>query len=143
MKINFTKKQFKTLLDLAYLGEWTANSIRAHDERFADYEELFQYICTYAKDMGYDDLVPYDQELNAYFPSKDYENQLHPIIDANDDYVFWENLSGHLAKRDLDREGGTFDTLDDRFLRLCEIEERYTKEFEENGLDNVMIKEEN
>ncbi|WP_262174215.1 hypothetical protein [Saccharococcus sp. Marseille-Q5394] len=143
MKINFTKKQFKTLLDLAYLGEWTANSIRPDDERFADYDELFQYICLHAKDMGYDDLVPYDRELNAYYPSKEYEEQLHPIIDDNDDYVFWEKLSGNLAKRDLDQEGGTFDTLDDRFLRLLEIEERYEKEFEENGLANLVIKEDN
>lgn len=139
MKINFTKKQFKTLLDLAYLGEWTANSIRPDDERFADYDELFQYICSFAKDMGCEDLVPYDRELNAYFPSQEYENQLHPIIDDNEEYIFWEKLSGHLAKRDLDREGGTFDTLDDRFRRLLEIEERYEKEFEENGLSNLRI----
>ncbi|WP_432357047.1 hypothetical protein [Sporosarcina sp. UB5] len=141
MKINFTKKQFKTLLDLAYLGEWMANSTRSDDDRFVDYEELFQYICSFAKDMGYEDLVPYDRELNAYFPTQEYETQLHPIIDNNDDYVFWEKLTANLAKRDLDREGAMYNTLDDRFRRLCEIEEQYEREFEENGLANLIIAE--
>ncbi|WP_252502052.1 hypothetical protein [Sporosarcina sp. Marseille-Q4943] len=141
MNINFTKKQFKTLLDLAFLGEWTANSARSHDDRFVDYEELFQYICSHAKDMGYEDLVPYERELNGFYPSQEFENQLHPIIDDNEEHVFWEKLSGYLAKRDLDQEGIAYDTLDDRFRRLCEIEDRYEREFEENGLANVIIKD--
>lgn len=143
MKINFTKKQFKTLLDLVYLGEWLANSTRSHDDRFADYDELVQYIYSFAKEMGCEDLVTYDREINGFYPSNEYEEQLQPIIDNNDDYVFWEKLTANLAKRDLDREGGTFNSLDDRFRRLCEIEEKYEIEFEENGLANVVIKEDN
>ncbi|MCM3744078.1 hypothetical protein M3193_07970 [Sporosarcina luteola] len=141
MNINFTEKQFKALLDLAFLGEWMANSTRSHDDRFADYDELFQYICSHAKDMGCADIVPYDHEVNGYYPTQEYEEQLHAIIDDNDDHVFWEKLSANLAKRDLDREGGTFESLDDRFRRLLEIEEKYETEFEDNGLANVVIKE--
>ena len=56
MKINFTKKQYKQLLDLVYLGEWTANSSKEADERNEEYSALFRYICSFAKEFGLDEL---------------------------------------------------------------------------------------
>ena len=39
MKLELTKKQFRRLLDMAYIGNWILNSARGED-RFKDYDEV-------------------------------------------------------------------------------------------------------
>ena len=39
MQIELTKKEFRRLLDLVYIGNWVLNSIRG-DDRFADYDQV-------------------------------------------------------------------------------------------------------
>ena len=39
MKLELSKKQFRRLLDLVYIGNWILNSTRGQ-ERFADYDEV-------------------------------------------------------------------------------------------------------
>ncbi|MCM3756332.1 hypothetical protein M3197_02415 [Sporosarcina aquimarina] len=140
MKINFTKKQYKHLLDLVYLGEWTANSAKDYDERDSEYDAFFQYICSFAKDFGVQDLVPFDKEMDAHFPTQEYEQRLQPIIDENDNEVFWQELSSRLAKRDLAKEGKTYATQDEAMMKYFEVEGEYEKEFEENGLSNLELR---
>ncbi|AXH99121.1 hypothetical protein DV702_04845 [Sporosarcina sp. PTS2304] len=141
MKINFTKKQFKHLLDLVHLGEWTANSSRNPEQLIKEYEELYQYINSFAKDFGYDDIITFERDHNEYYPTQAYENQLQPIIDVNDNDVFWNELSSRLAERDLANEAVVPRDKDERFKRLLEIEERYEEEFEENGLARLVVRE--
>lgn len=143
MKINFTKKQYKQLLDLVYLGEWTANSSKAGDETNKDYEEMYQYILSFAKSYGYDDLITYEKILDGYFPTNEYEESLQPIIDENDNDVFWNELTGRLAKRDLAKKGEKFQSHDDLLKHLFQIEKTYEIEFEKNGVDNLVIKKNN
>lgn len=140
MKINFTKKQFKHLLDLVHLGEWTANSSRESDTLIKEYEELFQYINSLAKDFGYEEIIQFDKKLNDYFPTQAYENELQPIIGLNDNEVFWNELSGRLATRDLANEKVVPRDADEQFKRLLEIEQLYEEEFEEHGLSRLILK---
>ncbi|MGG0645272.1 hypothetical protein ABE021_15210 [Sporosarcina gallistercoris] len=140
MKINFTKKQYKQLLDLVYLGEWTANSSKDSDERYTEYDALFEYVCSFAKDFGVENLVPFDKGLDAHFPTQEYEQQLQPIIDDNDNEVFWQELSSRLAKRDLVKEGKTYATQDETMLKFFEVQGEYEKEFEDNGLSNLELR---
>lgn len=39
MQIELKKKEFRRLLDLAYIGNWILNSIRGED-RFRDYDRV-------------------------------------------------------------------------------------------------------
>ena len=39
MKLELTTKQFRRLLDMAYIGNWILNSTRG-DDRFKDYDEV-------------------------------------------------------------------------------------------------------
>ena len=39
MKLELTKKQYRRLLDLAYIGNWILNSTRGED-RIRDYDEV-------------------------------------------------------------------------------------------------------
>lgn len=140
MKINFTKKQFKHLLDLVHLGEWTANSSRESDTLIKEYEELYQYINSLAKDFGYEEIIQFDKKLNDYFPTQAYENELQPIIEVNDNEVFWNELSSRLATRDLANEKVVPRDADEQFKRLLEIEQRYEEEFVEHGLSRFILK---
>ena len=38
MNLELSKKQFRRLLDLVYIGNWILNSTRG-DQRFADYDQ--------------------------------------------------------------------------------------------------------
>lgn len=140
MKINFTKKQFKHLLDLVHLGEWTANSSRESDTLIKEYEELYQYINSLAKDFGYEEIIEFDKKLNEYFPTQAYENELQPIIEVNDNEVFWNELSSRIATRDLANERVVPRDADEQFKRLLDIEQRYEEEFEEHGLSRLILK---
>ena len=42
MQIELTKKQYRRLLDLVYIGNWVLNSTRGTD-RFSDYEAIGEY----------------------------------------------------------------------------------------------------
>ena len=39
MKLELTTKQFRRLLDMAYIGNWILNSTRG-DDRFKDYDDV-------------------------------------------------------------------------------------------------------
>ncbi len=111
------------------------------DERNVEYDDLFQYISSFAKDFGFDDTINYDNELNGYYPTLDFEEQLQPLITHNDNEVFWSELSGRLAKRDLVEMTETFQTKEAYLKKMFETVERYETEFEKNGLTNLVIKE--
>ncbi|WP_096185653.1 hypothetical protein [Evansella halocellulosilytica] len=141
MKINFTKKQYKQLLNIAFLGNWTANSTRLPDEIHEEYHDIYQYICSFAKNFGYDNVITYDKKFDQYFPTLEFEEPLQPIIDENDDRVFWEELSNRLAKRDIAMTGEEFQTNDDYIEKLFKAKEKYEIEFGQNGIENLVIKE--
>lgn len=140
MKVNFTKKQYKTLLDLVYMGEWTVNSSSTYEDRNKASEEMFQYICSFAKAFGYENLVQFDQEFQTYFPTQDYEDEMHQVIKSNDEIVFWDMLANELAKRDANQERNIPFEDDARVKRFFELENRYEEEFIEYGVANLFLK---
>ncbi len=141
MKINFTKQQYKHLVELLYLGEWTANSSKVQGERNNDYDALYQYVCSFAKQFGLDDDITYDKSLDGYYPTLQFEENLQPIINHNDNEVFWNELSIRLAKRDLAKLNEDLPTSDAYVERLFQIEEKYEDEFAKHGIENLVIKE--
>ncbi len=145
MKIELTNKQYRDLIELLFLGNWLANASRTGaegDERLEKYEEINNYILSYAKQFQADDVVK--AEGNDFFTTMDFEESLMPIIEEYDDYTFWEQIAMRLAKRDLLREIGPVSHLNEKHIeRMYEIEEQYKIEFEKNGLKNLaLIKQE-
>ena len=49
MKINFTKKQYRRLIDSVFLGDMVINGIRIQEEQIKEYEELRKYIYSFSK----------------------------------------------------------------------------------------------
>ncbi|MBU9710395.1 hypothetical protein [Evansella tamaricis] len=102
MKINLNKKQYKQLLDLAFIAEWKANSSKRFEERNKEVYEIFQYLCSLAKDFGYGDIITYNSDFDEYFPTVDYEESLLSVIEGSDFHELDTHFIREMDSSDLD-----------------------------------------
>ena len=147
MKINFTKKEYATLVETLLMADWV---LHAHEtgptKETMPYAELRRKILSHHKEMGMEYAFEYDAEEGEYYETKDYEeNAPHmEFIDAFTEQSFWDTLASKLAARDFAalEAVGSLGPLseDERLVKMWEIEEHYQDEFEAHGLDNVRIK---
>ncbi len=134
IQLDLTNRQFRRLLDMAYIGNWILNSTRG-DDRIPDYDEveslLFGKCLT---EPGMAALAEFENGEPA--PSQAFcEGGIHDAIMDYEDTVFFEILAEELARRDMDFEpidSSNYDELTDRM-------EEYIEEFEENGVENVTV----
>ncbi|OJF94646.1 hypothetical protein [Alkalibacterium sp. 20] len=142
MKINFTKKQYRSLIDLIHLGDMVVNGIRT-DDTVEEYEELREYIYSFAKQMGQEDNIKYDKEYDMHFETREYESgKVQEYIEDYDDEIFWTELASRLATRDTQKLimlTGEISDKDEDLKKYWSREDIYQKEFEENGLRNVVV----
>jgi hypothetical protein len=142
MKLELSKSQYRSLVKLAFLGNWMANSTKLHEEQDQEFNEITQLVYSLSKEIEPFDLVEYDKRYKEYFPTRKLEEELEDVIEEYDNDAFWQELSSRLARRDLLREIGPVSTLTDKHReREFEIEEAYQTEFEKNGLKNLVLKE--
>ena len=143
MKINYTKKEYRLLLDMVEIAEWVLNAHKtASSDEIKKYSDLYQKILSYAKDMGYENLINYDKNLDGYYATFEYEESVHMrYIEEFEDDVFWDALPHRLAMRDLVKQVGekkyTEMEFEERATKLVEIESIYSKELEDNGIENL------
>ena len=74
MGISLTKEQYRTLIEMVYMGEWMINATRT--KTIKKYEEMEQHIASFAKTAGLEDLIEYDPESKEYFPTKAFEGSI-------------------------------------------------------------------
>lgn len=149
-EITLTKKQFLTLLKTVYLGNWLANAIRTgrpDDKHIKEYEDMEDYIFSFAKQFGYTKYVHEDDAYKGkYFPTRDFEEDLnlHELIQEYDEESFWEELPDRLGQRDFHRKYTSREisnmNQEERFTKLCECIEEWQEEIYKNGLENISIK---
>ena len=147
MKINFTKKEYRLLLDLVYLGEWM---IEAHETgrtpESEKYEMIIQKIYSHAKEMGCEDLIESAEQFNEYFPTMEYEeSEVRDYIDEYNDETFWSELIGRLMERDVRQECADknidVNSIEDFWELGTPHEEKYAQEFSNYGLARLVVKE--
>jgi len=146
MKINFTKQEFQTLVEMLLVADWVINAHEVEPHAATTpYRKLRKKVLSHHKEMGMAEAFQYSAEHDDYFETADYEDQaLHmQFIDAHDEAMFWAGLARRLAHRDLDaaealRAEGPY-AGEERAMKLFEIEARYEEEFAENGLDNIRV----
>jgi hypothetical protein len=145
MKINFTKKQYELLMKIVYMGNGMINTVADETEK-NEFDEIEEYIFSFAKDFGFEEYVDYDKEEETYYPSQKLEEDEVVIdyIQRYDDNIFWDKLLFNLIRRDMVKEYG-----EDAVEKMPEDEyskkeesfiEKYAKEFAKNGLKNLTIK---
>ncbi len=145
MQINFTKEEYRSLLDMLHIADWV---IHAHNKELESKDSVHQAVhmklLSYYKEMESSDIVKYSEEDQEYFPSQAYEEKmLTDFIFPYDNNVFWVELIDRLSTRDLIQEMGPdeYDALspDERVDQVLQFVEEYENEFEEHGLQNIEI----
>ena len=133
MNLELSKKQFRRLLDLAYIGNWILNSTRGND-RFADYDEVESLLFGRAAVEGMPQLAElYQGEI---VPSRAFvEGGIHEAIVEYENNVFFETLAEDRARRDMD--DAPID--EDNYAELPSRIDAYIAEFEEHGTDNILV----
>ena len=133
MNLELSKKQFRRLLDLVYIGNWILNSTRG-DQRFADYDEVESLLFGRAALEGMPGLAElYQGEI---VPSRAFvEGGIHEAIAEYENSVFFDILDEDLARRDMDDAPIDESNYDELTSRI----DAYIAEFEEHGTDNILV----
>ena len=133
MNLELSKKQFRRLLDLVYIGNWILNSTRG-DQRFADYDQGESLLFGRAALEGMPDLAElYQGEVG---PSRAFvEGGIHEAIIEYENNVFFDILAEDLARRDMDDAPSD----ESNYAELTSRIDAYIAEFEEHGTDNILV----
>lgn len=133
MELHLTKKQYRRLLDMAYIGNWVLNSTRGND-RFQDYDEVESLLFQQAAAEGMPSLT--EQWHGNAVPSRAFaEGGIHEAIADYEDAVFFNILAEELARRDM--EDASIDGSN--YAELTQRMEAYMTEFEANGTDHIQV----
>lgn len=133
MQIDLSKKEFRRLLDLVYIGNWILNSMRGED-RFQDYDEVESKLFALCKEAGMSSLA--ERWDGIMIPSRAFaEGGIHEAIADYEDTVFFEILAEELARRDMDHQPISSENYEELRSRM----EDYILEFEANGTDNLLL----
>ena len=133
MNIELSKKEFRLLLDLAYIGNWVLNSTRGED-RFAPYDDLESKLFGLCREHGMDILVEKWNDLDV--PSKAYcEGGIHEAIACYEDNIFYEILAEELSRRDMEYPQISEENYDEILVRM----DQYMNEFQTSGLDHLVL----
>jgi len=137
MRLEMSRKQFRRLLDMAYIGNWILNSTRGED-RFADYDEVESLLFQRAKELGMDSLTEYWQ--GEAVPSQAFaEGGIHEAIMEYENNIFFDILAEDLARRDMD----DVPIDESNYQELASRIEAYITEFEAHGTDHILVDTEN
>ena len=137
MELELSRKQFRRLLDMAYIGNWILNSTRGED-RFADYDEVETILFQKARELGMDALTEDWQGIPV--PSQAFAaGGIHEAIMEYENNVFFDILAEDLARRDMDDV-----PIDEHnYAELASRIDAYLAEFDQHGTDHIMVETEN
>lgn len=133
VNLELTNKEFRRLLDMAYIGNWILNSTRGQD-RIPDYDMVEDKLFEKCREEGLTEL--YEMENGVAMASQAYqEGGIHEAIMDYEDTVFFEILAEELARRDMAFEPITSANYDELAGRIND----YIAEFEENGVEHITL----
>jgi hypothetical protein len=148
MKVSFTPKEYRQLLELVHLGMWAVTAYQGEDTAAAKrYFALDQRLLGMATDLGCADLVEEreDQTLQPA-PKLAEDDRVRDLQSEFQNDVFWHELVARLAERDVagDQAKRALETPGvepppSRDEQLKQIETRYWDEFEKNDLAHVVV----
>lgn len=146
MKIEFSKSEYRTLIELLYLAEWV---LIAHDEEPDPKKERYYLLCqklyASAKAMGCENLIEYAKELRAFAPTQKLEElaSIRETIESYNAETFWEELIDRLIERDIAAQLPTLtkepETPEEYDLLASPLVEKYTTEFGTNGIRRLKL----
>ena len=149
MKIDITKEEYRDLLDLLYMANWVLHAHKTkEDPRARPYDKVMQKIYSSARATGFGRLIEYDPHDRRYYPTREFEDttKTEEFIDEFVDDSFWDELVYRLSERDAAHRLGGYAQFrllspEDRTALETPDRERYSEEFNKNGIDHLVIAE--
>lgn len=124
------------------LGDMVSDDYKKESDEI---EDLQEYLLGFASDFGFPDMTEkFEGEL---IMSDDFSEKLHEAIDDYNDETFWHELEIRLGKRDF---GRTITEAEKKEMkendwwypkRIHELYDKWSKEFEDNGVERLGIVE--
>lgn len=146
MKINFTKAEYRTLVEMLTIADWVLGSKYTDKEAtHKKYHDLRNKILSEYKEFGAESFVEAGSDKNEYHETDALLNYVHDnFMDNYDDKVFWDELIYKLALRDVLKEIGVdkYAELEplERSHKVGDAKQIYVDNFEQHGIENVIIK---
>ncbi len=144
IKMEFSEEQFKTLLKLTYLGNWMVNSFQTDDIE-DDCDDLESYILSFADEAGLEHYVDTENGNQRSYPSSVLEDELNVYIDRYNNDTFWDELIERLAWRDFEKRYREEEikkmTRTERLQNINPFIKKYSDEFSELGIENIILKQ--
>jgi len=138
VNLELSADQYKELLKLVYVGDWVID-----EPENIVLNDLVQTIFSKANDAGLKKMVEFDKELELFLPSLEFDEEVIGIVDDYEEECFWDHLIYRLSDRDIDKKLGKKAekmSMEEKMELIDPVTEKYIKEFEEHGLDNVKVK---
>ena len=149
LSIPLTRAQFLALLKAVYLGNWMANANRdgsRRDPHKKKYEEIENYIFSFAKQFGFNEYVDdKDAKKGKFFSTMLFEEgtDVGELTEEYNEENFWDELIHRLGERDFSRRHSTAEikamTDEERFMKLHEYINVWADEIDNNGMENMWV----
>ncbi|MDR3343787.1 MAG: hypothetical protein LBT14_13610 [Treponema sp.] len=140
--IALSKKHLKLLMEHVFIGRWILTSNHPEKDKLKEYDDFYDTVLSLLKNYHIVDEIEYAEE-SGYELTDDKFDELSVEINTFNNDVFFDELVSRLGERDALEKYGTdaFFTLppEERFTRRIQEEEKYNKEFEEIGIQNLRI----
>lgn len=140
MQIEFSREEFRTLMDMAYIADWVVNSRSVPGEKQSELADLRTKIFSFAEAAGFSELVDADSAAGGFSESRLFEDQLEEkgYLEDYEEDVFWYELASRLALKYLLDEMGE-DVLrslsnQERFMRRSDMQDQIEEVFYREGL---------
>lgn len=140
MKINFTKKEFRALLELASIGDAIIHAHCAITNETKPYLDICEKLKDHAKEMGCEDWIE-TADGETQFNDRFYDHISDNFISEYDENVFWDYLVRSLSMRDVKRYN-KIDIREDKEAYLDALvahSKKYESEFDDNGIENLEV----
>lgn len=143
VRISLSRDELALLVQLAYTGLTVMDE--AGDAGRMDRDRVVDLVLKAAQESASTDGIRFDPALNAYFLEAGTEEILLEPYAEFVEASFWNELATRLARRDLLAELGEKALLGMTDYETDEVlesrESRYRREFERNGVANVVIRD--
>jgi hypothetical protein len=148
MKVSFTPKEYRQILELVHLGMWAVTAYQGEDTAAARrYFDLDQKLLELSTELGCADFMEKREDGTLQpSPKLSEDERIRDIQGEFQNDVFWHELVSRLSDRDLtgERANRALETpgvepAPSSEEQLKKLEERYWAEFEKNDLAQVVV----
>lgn len=145
MKINISKKEYRSLVEMLFIAEWVINSMHV-DPPYKEHVNFIQKIYALYKEMDAEDIIEYSNEHDEYFELGSFDEDMQiKFLAPYENEIFWEGLINRLSMRDILNEVDKkeYEEMDNatRLALLAQKRHHYEMEFDKHDLDRIRIEE--